>query len=240
MASKKVARKAPKKKMSRPKIVRTKKEPRKKVGKKKAKSSARSGNASSAKTPAKKPEVIEPTPKLPVRRSRLKNANGINAQQQQFVDHYLKTLDVAAAALKAGYSPKTAAAIGSALLGKPEIQKVIQDAMTARAERTNITVDRVLEELAVVGFSSLDQFDIDDYGNVSVKEGVSREAIRSVAKLKKKITFNADGSKTITTDIGLWDKPAGLRMMGQHLVMFTEKHEHLHKVSHEDQLDELE
>ena len=76
----------------------------------------------------------------------------LNDKQQRFVDEYLKDLNATQAAIRAGYSAKTAYAIAEKLLRKVEIQQAVQDAKKARSERTEITQDRVLQELARLAF----------------------------------------------------------------------------------------
>ena len=76
----------------------------------------------------------------------------LKGKQQVFVDEYLKDLNATQAALRAGYSPKTAHRIGAENLQKPAIQLEIQQAMQDRSERTKITADRVLEEIARLSF----------------------------------------------------------------------------------------
>jgi len=64
---------------------------------------------------------------------------------------------VAQAAIRAGYSEKTAAVIGTENLIKPNIAAVIQAAMDARSERTQVTANKVVEEIAEVALAGLRQ-----------------------------------------------------------------------------------
>ncbi len=73
-------------------------------------------------------------------------------KQRRFVDEYLVDLNATQAAIRAGYSPKTAGQIGERLLKKVEIQTGVQEAMKARENRTHITQDRVLQELSRLAF----------------------------------------------------------------------------------------
>lgn len=68
-------------------------------------------------------------------------------KQQRFVDEYLIDLNATQAAIRAGYSAKTAGAIGYESLTKPEIAKAIEAAMSRRSEKTLITQEKVLERL---------------------------------------------------------------------------------------------
>lgn len=76
----------------------------------------------------------------------------LNDKQRRFVDEYLVDLNATKAAERAGYSPKTAGSQGFDLLKKPEIQAAVSDRMQARARRTEITQDRVLQEIARIAF----------------------------------------------------------------------------------------
>jgi len=77
--------------------------------------------------------------------------------QALFVQEYLVDLNATAAAKRAGYSPKTAYSIGQENLKKPEIKSAIQQAKKARRERTFITQDRILLELAAAAFADMSQ-----------------------------------------------------------------------------------
>jgi hypothetical protein len=71
----------------------------------------------------------------------------LTAKQQRFVEEYLVDLNATAAAIRAGYSEKTARSIGHELLSKPEIQAAIEAALAERSKRTEITADDVLQRL---------------------------------------------------------------------------------------------
>lgn len=66
--------------------------------------------------------------------------------QQRFVDEYLVDLNATQAAIRAGYSIKTARQMGAENLSKPVIQAAIAQARAEQQERTGITADRVLTE----------------------------------------------------------------------------------------------
>ena len=73
-------------------------------------------------------------------------------KQRRFVEEYLVDLNATGAARRAGYSEKTADRIGPELLGKSWVSAAIQEAINQRSRRTEITQDRVLNELAIVAF----------------------------------------------------------------------------------------
>lgn len=79
----------------------------------------------------------------------------LTAKQQRFVDEYLIDLNATQAAIRTGYSKKTARQMGTENLSKPVIQEAIAQGMAARSGRVEITQDMVLRELAKIGFSDI-------------------------------------------------------------------------------------
>lgn len=79
----------------------------------------------------------------------------LKAKQRRFVDEYLVDLNATQAAIRAGYSKKTSHVIGPENLEKPEIKAEIAKKMEKRSIRTEITQDRVLTELARIGFADI-------------------------------------------------------------------------------------
>lgn len=68
-------------------------------------------------------------------------------KQKLFILEYLKDLNATQAAIRAGYSQRTAKSVGCENLTKPYIQEAIQEAQAKRAKRTEITADWVLKRL---------------------------------------------------------------------------------------------
>ncbi|CAM3896454.1 PBSX phage terminase small subunit [Pseudomonas reidholzensis] len=79
----------------------------------------------------------------------------LTAKQQRFVDEYLIDLNATQAAIRAGYSPKTADQQASRLLTNVKVRQYLTKRQGERSERTAITQDMVLRELAKIGFSDI-------------------------------------------------------------------------------------
>ncbi len=79
----------------------------------------------------------------------------LTAKQAAFVAEYLIDLNATQAAIRAGYSVNTARAISSEILAKPDIQAEIAAAMKARAERTEITQDKVLADVEKIKLDAM-------------------------------------------------------------------------------------
>lgn len=82
---------------------------------------------------------------------------GLTEKQKRFVQEYPKDLNATQAAIRAGYSERTASAVGYENLRKPQIEKALAEAMQQRCERTKIDADYVLKRLV-----EIDQMDIAD------------------------------------------------------------------------------
>lgn len=74
----------------------------------------------------------------------------LTPKQERFVQEYLVDLNATQAAIRAGYKEKTAGAIGSENLKKPEIQSALQRALKDREERTEVTQDYVIRKLVEI------------------------------------------------------------------------------------------
>lgn len=81
-------------------------------------------------------------------------------KHQAFVREYLLDLNATQAAIRAGYSAKDADVQGPRLLGNAGIAAAIKEALDARAERTKINADYVLNRL--VEIDNMDVLDIVD------------------------------------------------------------------------------
>ena len=145
-------------------------------------------------------------------------------RQIKFVEEYIKSLNATDAAIKAGYSEKTARSQGSRLLTNVDIQKAIQQAKIERQERANIDADYVLKRL--VEIDQMDVLDImGDDGNV--------KPLRDWPKIWRQYISNIE---TISMDDGegwlkkiKWpDKVKNLELLGKHVSVgaFKDKIEH--------------
>jgi phage terminase small subunit len=72
----------------------------------------------------------------------------LTPKQRLFVEEYLVDLNATQAAIRAGYSKRTAEKIGSENLSKPEIMIAVAEAQQARFARIHMSQDDVLETLA--------------------------------------------------------------------------------------------
>lgn len=157
----------------------------------------------------------------------------LNDKQRRFVAEYLIDLNATQAAIRAGYSAKTAEWIGPQLLKKTHVAEAVCIEMKEREKRTDITQDRVLRELAKIGFADIrkavkwgDGIAVVDpeSGEQTISNGValvgSEEIDDETAASISEVSQTAQGIK-----IKMHDKRAALVDIGRHLGMFTDKTE---------------
>lgn len=85
-------------------------------------------------------------------------ADRLTPKQQQFVREYLIDFNATQAAIRAGYSPKTAQVIGAENLKKPMVAAEIQRLGQKTAQKLDITRESIMQELAAIGFARASDF----------------------------------------------------------------------------------
>lgn len=150
----------------------------------------------------------------------------ITPKKQRFVDEYLVDLNATQAAIRAGYSAKTAHSQGPRLLDDVGVKELIADAMAKRSEATKITAERVLQELGRVALfdprrllnadgspKPINELD-DDTAAVLAGMDVSEEYV-GVGDERRFVGY--------TRKVKLADKVAALNLAMRHLGMLTDK-----------------
>lgn len=137
-------------------------------------------------------------------------------KQKRFVEEYLIDLNATQAAIRAGYSPDTARQIGNENLSKLDISDAIAKAMAERSRRTGISQDRVLQELAKIGFANIT--DIVDLETVKILSDAKEADLACIQSVKIK-----PGEWGTEREIKMYDKRAALVDIGRHLGMFKDK-----------------
>lgn len=144
----------------------------------------------------------------------------LTKKQKMFVEEYLIDLNATQAAIRAGYSPDTAAEIGRQNLIKLEIKNSIDKAIAERSKRTGVNADRVVRELAKIAFYKAS--DIINFEDATLKADASEDDLAVVQSIKVKTipTQNGDGEER---EIKLADKIRALELLGKHLGMYIDK-----------------
>jgi phage terminase small subunit len=149
-------------------------------------------------------------------------------KQKRFCDEYLIDLNATQAAIRAGYSKKTAYAIGEENLRKPEIVAEIQVCMKRLSERTEISQEKVLNELAKIGFFDIRKL-LDTQGNPIPLHELDDHTAAAIAGLDILEEYDGTGKDRIfvgyVKKYKIADKRAALVDIGKHIGMFVERKE---------------
>lgn len=172
-------------------------------------------NDAKKKKSTRKPKTLLPTPPKSVLDS-LK----LTPKQRLFVQEYLIDLNAKQASIRAGYSPANAEFQGHQLINNPKVKQAIELAMYEREQRTKVTQDRVIEELAKIAF--LNATDVINEYDASLRSGVSREDTAAISSIRVKRIPTRDGFG-IEREIKLHDKIRALELLGKHLGLFNDK-----------------
>ncbi len=162
----------------------------------------------------------------------------LNPKQERFCQEYLVDLNATRAAIRAGYSPRTANEIGAENLAKPSIADRVAQLMAERQERTEVTQDEVVRELAFIAFSDTRHIEMDDHGRLQLAPDAPQHAMRAVQSVKHKKRVEKGGDVVHEAEYRLWSKNDALKTLAQHLGMLREVVEH-HDGTAEDLMREL-
>jgi phage terminase small subunit len=140
---------------------------------------------------------------------------GLTPKQERFIEEYLIDLNATQAALRAGYSAKTAGAIGKENLQKPPIREEIRRRRKQQARETRITANRVLKELACIAFSDLRDFASWGSAGFVLKDSTRLPFGKSRCVALVAQSRTANGGESIR--FKLHDKVKALKLLGEHL-----------------------
>lgn len=151
------------------------------------------------------------------------------AKQQRFVEEYLKDLNATQAAIRAGYSERSAKQTADAMLSKPHIAAAVAEALGARSQRTEVDVDYVLKRMV-----EIDQMDVLEI----LQDDMSLKPVSDWPRVWRQYLSGFDlaemfeGRGEDRDMVGIlkkikWpDKVRNLELLGKHLGMFTDRVEH--------------
>ena len=160
---------------------------------------------------------------------------GLTDKQAAFAREYVIDFNASAAAMRAGYSQRTAGRIAAELMQDARVQAEIQRLTAAKAARASMEADEVVEQLVNIVRSDISDVMTWGMSEVEDDEGLPLTLPNGVAILRPNVTvFNsADLPRAITgaiaevsmTDKGTFrvkmhDKGAAIDKLMRHLGMF--------------------
>ena len=161
----------------------------------------------------------------------------LNARQTKFPLEYMIDLDPRKAAIRCGYKPNSAGEIGRKLLKNPHVMVIIRYHQARLAERTEVTIDNVVREIAKVGFARMDDFMFEDeHGQMKVdltRAAAGRDGLTAVSAVKQDTWMEQTGEvddegrpqfeAVKRLELKLWDKTKGLDLLMRHLGAYNDK-----------------
>jgi phage terminase small subunit len=161
------------------------------------------------------------------------NEEALNPKQLRFIDEYLVDFNATQAAIRAGYSKRSASEQGYDLLRKPQIQSAIKAKQKELAHKVGITRERIVQECARLAFSDFRKL-FNENGTLKPFADMDDDTAAAIAGIDVVEMGGEDGSAPMQTKkVKLWDKNSALEKLLKHLGMES------NELSYEQQLREL-
>ena len=155
-------------------------------------------------------------------------AKGLTARQARFVAEYIVSLNATNAAIKSGYSEKSAMAQGSQQLMNPKVRAEIAKKTGKVFTKLEISAERVLEEIAKLAFFDPRKLFESD-GSPKQLHELDDETAMAVAGFEFVELFEGTGDQKhaygLLKKYKLTDKRASLELLGKYLKLFTDRTE---------------
>jgi phage terminase small subunit len=176
-------------------------------------------------------EIVAAAPPPPAESDPLP-LEGAEYRHEVFAQRYVATGNATVASIDAGYSADTAAQQGSRLLKDAKVRRRIGELQQEAIARNGLSRDRIIQELAAVGFSDpTELFFTTPEGTPAIKpieewSPAARRAIKSVKvrRVTPTVTAGVYGIVQMPFDIlefAFWDKTSALVKLGENLGMFS-------------------
>ena len=181
----------------------------------------------------------------PDRTEPAESSRALTPKQAAFVREYLVDSNGKQAAIRAGYTERSAEVTASKLLRNPKVREVVEAGKAVVAERAEVEAVEVLRELKRIGFADPGRV-LDADGALLPLHKMPEDIRRAISSVEVEELFEGKGEERVQvgtlTKVKFWDKPKSLELLGKYLKLFTDKVElggEL-KLTHEDALGALE
>jgi len=147
--------------------------------------------------------------------------DGLNAKQERFVLEYLLDFNGTKAAIRAGYSEKSAHSTATTLLKNPKVSSAMRNKIAEKEGVFDIKKNDVLNELGKIAFSNLTDVAEWSHNHFHLKD--SADLLKKHSSVIKKISFKeTEGDKrtTYSASVETHDKLKALELLGKHLGLF--------------------
>ena len=160
----------------------------------------------------------------------------LSEKQKRFCEEYVIDLNATQAAIRAGYSQTSARRVASQNMTKHDIQSYIQELRQKQQERTDITADMVIKELAAIGFANLeDVVEVNNHYSAIRSEDKrperSKKALKKV-KFRRYVEGRGEDSQEVeVVEVEMHSKLDALDKLGRHFGIYFADNEQISKVA---------
>lgn len=144
----------------------------------------------------------------------------LTEKQKRFADEYLIDLNATQAAIRAGYSSKWAGTNADKLLKNTKIRAYIDKRMAEHSRRTGVTQERIIRELARIGF--LDPTGLVNMDTAELLDDAAADDRAAISSVKVKTVPTQDGP-IVEREIRFADKIRALELLGKRFGMWIDK-----------------
>lgn len=143
----------------------------------------------------------------------------LTPKQRAFCEQYSIDKDATAAAIRAGYSRKTAYQIGFENLQKPAVRKYVDKLLEEAAAKAGLKAEDVINELRKLSFYNMRSF-VDGNNQIKSLHDLPEELTAAVISIRNTYT-----RKGMQVELKLADKKGALESLGRHLGIFEKDNE---------------
>lgn len=147
-------------------------------------------------------------------------AGKLTPKQARFVEEYLIDLNATQAAIRAGYSSRSAHVQGTQLLNNPRISAHVAERLAELSRRTGVNQERIMRELARIAF--VEPTRIVNMDDATIRASASEDDRAAIQSVKVKQIPTPEGTIT-EREIRFYDKNRALELLGKRFGMWVER-----------------
>ena len=153
----------------------------------------------------------------------MKKNEKLTPKQKTFCLEYLKDNNATQAAIRAGYSEKTAREQASRLLSNINIKSEMSKNRAKASKRAEITIDKVVNEIAKIAFSSIahlhkNWIELSEFEKLTDDQKACIQSIDT--KIEKRTNEHGDAVDIHYIKLKLYDKLDALEKLSKHLGLY--------------------
>lgn len=151
---------------------------------------------------------------------------GFTDKERLFCYEYIIDKNKTKAAIRAGYSERTAGKTGWEISEKPKIKARIDEMMEDTFSKLEVTRENIIAELARIALSDIGEMFNED-GTMKPLHEIPEDTRRAIAGVDVDELFEGRGEERehigFTKKLKMWDKNKALELLGKSLKMWTDK-----------------